>query len=75
MDNTTIYIILIINIYILYLTIKYKYTVCPDLSSQFVEEPAKPIKVSQIFSKMFQDPSPVPGNISLNIGSELVPNI
>lgn len=71
METVAIYIILLISVYILYLTIKYKYTVCEyDIKEEKIE--TEPIKVSQIFSQMFQDETPRPGKISLNIGSELI---
>jgi hypothetical protein len=69
--ETAIYIILLISLYILYLTIKYKYTVCEyDIKDEPVD--VEPVKVSQIFSQMFQDETPRPGKISLNIGSEYI---
>lgn len=72
METIAIYIILLISVYILYLTIKYKYTVCEyDVKEENVIN-IEPVKVSQIFSKMFQDETPRPGKISLNIGSELI---
>lgn len=71
METVAIYIILLISVYILYLTIKYKYTVCEyDTKEESVE--IEPVKVSQIFSQMFQDETPRPGKISLNIGSEQI---
>jgi hypothetical protein len=54
----------LISLYILYLALKYRYTVCPQEDTSYVTPSPKPIKVSQIFSKMFQDPGPIPGTIS-----------
>lgn len=65
MDTTaTAYITLLISLYILYLALKYRYTVCPQEDTSYVIPSPKPIKVSQIFSKMFQDLGPIPGTIS-----------
>jgi hypothetical protein len=59
-----IHVILLISVYILYLALKYRYTECPPIAISNPEtEQTKPIKVSEIFSKMFQDASPVPGTI------------
>jgi hypothetical protein len=71
MEDIAIYIILLISIYILYLTIKYKYTVCP--SEDDIVKPLKAVSISQIFSRMFQDEAPRPGKISLNVASQQVP--
>jgi hypothetical protein len=61
MESVAIYLMLFISIYILYLTIKYKTTKCyyPEDSSENLEKP--PIKISEIFQGMFQDPEPRPG--------------
>ena len=72
METVAIYIILLISVYILYLTIKYKYTVCEYDKKEEKNIEMEPVKVSQIFSQMFQDETPRPGKISLNIGSELI---
>jgi hypothetical protein len=59
----------------MYLTLKYKYTVCPsDITLQPLTPP-EPIRVSQIFTSMFQNETPRPGNVSLNINSQTTPNI
>lgn len=72
-----VYITLAISIYVLYLTLKYKYMVCPYETRYLgdINETREPIKVSQIFSSMFQEASPIPGNITINVGGEQIPNI
>lgn len=61
METVAIYVMLLISIYILYLTIKYKTTKCyyPPEDNENIEKP--PVKISEIFKDMFQDPEPRPG--------------
>lgn len=61
METVAIYVMLLISIYILYLTIKFKTTKChyPEDNSEDLDKP--PIKISEIFQSMFQDPEPRPG--------------
>ena len=59
------YITLIISIYILYLTIRHKYTICPvEMKNLIFEKPNQPVKVSEIFQSLFRDPAPIPGTIT-----------
>lgn len=73
MDRLAIYSMFLISIYILYLAIKSKMTICPyDTPKPKVPEPI-PIKVSDIFRSMFQDREPVPGHIGLGTDQDFVP--
>ncbi len=66
-----IYITLIISIYILYLTIRHKYIICPsEMKLLVVEKPKEPIKVSEIFQQMFSDVI-IPGTVQLEDGSRI----
>lgn len=64
MENIAIYVILLISIYILYLTIKYKTDKCYYPEDK-ISETQTPIKISEIFKDMFQNPEPRPGHIPL----------
>lgn len=60
----SVYILLLISIFILYIAIKSKTLQCVDIK---VSEPEQKIqvRVSDIFKSMFQDAKPTPGNIGL----------
>lgn len=63
-SSILVYVILLISIYILYLTIKYKTTKCYYPEDE-VKKPQEPIKISEIFKDMFQNPEPRPGSTFL----------
>lgn len=64
-DSIAIYSILIISICILYIAIKSRTLNCstPILKEKVV----KPVKVSEIFKKMFSDREPIPEPIALDL--------
>lgn len=64
-DSIAIYSILIISILVLYIAIKSKKLDCSVPIEQ--ERVVKPVKVSEIFKKMFSDREPIPAPISLDL--------
>jgi hypothetical protein len=65
-------VILLISIYILYLTIKFKYTVCPsEMKTLISTKPKEPVKVSEIFGSMFRDSAVIPGTVQLADGTRI----
>lgn len=64
-DSIAIYSILIISICVLYIAIKSRTLNCSTPTPK--ERVVKPVKVSEIFKKMFSDREPIPEPISLDL--------
>jgi hypothetical protein len=72
MDIAVGVFMLLVSVYILYISIKSSATECTKIVEYryvprtFEEEQREPVKVSEIFKRMFNDPTPRNGSYSLS---------